>query len=452
MPAHAARRSARSALWYEDFSQTTDERGARGCSSGRAARRPAPAAPEPVRPAAGARRRDYGRRCVERVDARRASSCIGEASHGTHEFYRERAEITKRLIAEAGFTAVAVEADWPDAYRVNRFVRGAERRRDARRRRSATSERFPAWMWRNADVRRVRRRWLREYNDALRRTVDRGRLLRARPVQPAHARWRRCIELSRAASIPEAAQRARERYACFDHFGRRPAGLRRTRPSVGGAEPCEQRGRSSSCVELQRHGAPSYARPRRPRRPRTATSSPSRTRGSSSTPSEYYRADVPRRASRAGTCATGTWPRRSTRSCAHLERTGGTGEGRSCGRTTRTSATRARPSWAQAGELNVGQLVRERHGDETLLVGFTTYHRHGDRRVRLGRPRRAQARPAARSRAAGRSCSTSRGRVRRFLARARASLRRPAAGARDRRRLPPETERAVALLPRPAGV
>src|SRR5450759_174803 len=49
---------------------------------------------------------------------------LGEASHGTHEFYRERAEITKRLIAEKGFNAVAVEADWPDAYRVNRFVRG----------------------------------------------------------------------------------------------------------------------------------------------------------------------------------------------------------------------------------------------------------------------------------------------------------------------------------------
>src|SRR5512133_1426608 len=49
---------------------------------------------------------------------------IGEASHGTHDFYRVRAEITKRLIREHGFAAVAVEADWPDAYRVNRFVRG----------------------------------------------------------------------------------------------------------------------------------------------------------------------------------------------------------------------------------------------------------------------------------------------------------------------------------------
>src|SRR5437016_14592174 len=49
---------------------------------------------------------------------------LGEATHGTHEFYRERAEITKRLIKEKGFTAIAVEADWPDAFRVNRYVRG----------------------------------------------------------------------------------------------------------------------------------------------------------------------------------------------------------------------------------------------------------------------------------------------------------------------------------------
>ena len=77
---------------------------------------------------------------------------IGEASHGTHEFYKCRAEITKRLIAEKEFSAVAVEADFPDAYRVNRFVRGigsdlaAEQSlRDFRR--------FPLWMWCNTDVR-----------------------------------------------------------------------------------------------------------------------------------------------------------------------------------------------------------------------------------------------------------------------------------------------------------
>src|SRR5919107_1478140 len=56
---------------------------------------------------------------------------LGEASHGTQEFYRERIRITKRLITERGFTAVAVEADWPDAWRVNRYVRGLSDDADA---------------------------------------------------------------------------------------------------------------------------------------------------------------------------------------------------------------------------------------------------------------------------------------------------------------------------------
>ena len=66
--------------------------------------------------------RDYDPLLARTVDSRFV--LLGEASHGTHEFYRERAEITKRLIAEQGLTAVAVEADWPDAYRVNLYVRG----------------------------------------------------------------------------------------------------------------------------------------------------------------------------------------------------------------------------------------------------------------------------------------------------------------------------------------
>lgn len=76
---------------------------------------------------------------------------IGEASHGTHEFYEQRAEITKRLIQEKGFTAVAVEADWPDAYRVNRYVQGVDD--DPTPAEALLSfQRFPLWMRRNTDV------------------------------------------------------------------------------------------------------------------------------------------------------------------------------------------------------------------------------------------------------------------------------------------------------------
>jgi erythromycin esterase-like protein len=90
---------------------------------------------------------------------------LGEASHGTHEFYCERAEITKRLIAEKNFSAVAVEADWPDAYRLNRYVRGASDDVDAVEA-LADFRRFPTWMWRNTVVVEFIE-WLRAYNEVL---------------------------------------------------------------------------------------------------------------------------------------------------------------------------------------------------------------------------------------------------------------------------------------------
>src|SRR5215210_9331845 len=89
---------------------------------------------------------------------------LGEGSHGTHDFYHERAQITKRLVTEKGFSAVAVEADWPDAYRVNRYVRCEGDDRDANAALGGF-ERFPTWMWRNTVVLDFVE-WLRETNSA----------------------------------------------------------------------------------------------------------------------------------------------------------------------------------------------------------------------------------------------------------------------------------------------
>ena len=109
---------------------------------------------------------------------------IGESSHGTHEFYEARAEITKWLIEEKGFCAVAAEADWPDAYRVNRYVRGLGGDGSATEALSGF-ERFPAWMWRNVVVRDFVD-WLHAHNGRRReqRRTANG-LLRFGSVQPA---------------------------------------------------------------------------------------------------------------------------------------------------------------------------------------------------------------------------------------------------------------------------
>ena len=140
---------------------------------------------------------------------------LGEASHGTHDFYSTRTEITRRLIKEKGFQAVAVEADWPDAYRVDQYVRG--RSGDPRPAGALSGfTRFPVWMWRNRDVEAFVG-WLRHYND--------GRPPHTPQVGfyglDLYSMNRSRAEVVRYLSKmdPEAARRARYRYSCFDHFG-----------------------------------------------------------------------------------------------------------------------------------------------------------------------------------------------------------------------------------------
>ena len=139
---------------------------------------------------------------------------LGEASHGTQEFYRERAAITRRLITEKGFTAVAVEADWPDAWRVNRYVRGLGGDADAE---SALSgfKRFPAWMWRNTEVRDFVE-WLRDHNTG--RSPDTQAGFYGIDLYSLFSSIQEVLSyLDRV--DPEAARRARDRYSCFDLVG-----------------------------------------------------------------------------------------------------------------------------------------------------------------------------------------------------------------------------------------
>src|SRR5690242_4505095 len=89
---------------------------------------------------------------------------LGEASHGTHEYYAWRAELSKRLIREKGFSFIAVEGDWPDCYRVNRYVKGFEKSGDSAQEVLHAFERWPTWMWANREIVALTE-WLRQYND-----------------------------------------------------------------------------------------------------------------------------------------------------------------------------------------------------------------------------------------------------------------------------------------------
>lgn len=152
-------------------------------------------------------------RLVQRIGAAQVV-LIGEASHGTHEFYHERAELTKALIDGCGFGAVAVEADWPDALRVNRFVCGESEDGDAADALGGFL-RFPTWMWRNADVVDFVG-WLRDRNENRPSSQRAG--FYGLDLYSLHASIAAVIGyLDRV--DPPAAERARRSYGCFDLGG-----------------------------------------------------------------------------------------------------------------------------------------------------------------------------------------------------------------------------------------
>lgn len=139
---------------------------------------------------------------------------LGEATHGTHEFYRMRAQITRALVERHGFAAVVVEADWPDAYRVNRWVRGTGA--DASPDEALQGfGRFPTWMWRNRDIVDLVT-WLREWN--VRRPAEQRAGFYGMDLYSLHTSI--AVVLEYLGKIdPDGARRARYRYSCFDHFG-----------------------------------------------------------------------------------------------------------------------------------------------------------------------------------------------------------------------------------------
>jgi erythromycin esterase-like protein len=148
---------------------------------------------------------DFGR-CFD-VYAGARVVLLGEASHGTSEFYRARAAITRRLIAEHGFNIVAVEADWPDADRVDRHVR----QRGAGEYDEHAFARFPTWMWRNHEVGDFVE-WLHQHNEAL--APDRRAEFRGLDVYSLRSSIAAVLEyLDRV--DPDAAVIARRRYGCL---------------------------------------------------------------------------------------------------------------------------------------------------------------------------------------------------------------------------------------------
>jgi erythromycin esterase-like protein len=286
---------------------------------------------------------------------------LGGETHGTHEFYRERAEITKRLIREKGFAAVAVEADWPDAYRVNRYVRGASDDADAVEALGGFS-RFPAWLWRNTDVVEFVN-WLRVHND---------RLQDGSPQVGFYGLDLYSLRASRQAVVnyldkvdARARDRVRAQYACFDNFGDNARGY----GVFGGiGRPCRDAA-VAGVVELQQSHAVREAR-----------------RKNLESEEEYFNALQNARVVRNAEGVYGAmyrsqapaWNLREQHMAvslddlmAHLSRGGNRAKIAVWAHSSHLGDGRATEK-REDRLVNVGQLVREQHGGETVLIAFTT--------------------------------------------------------------------------------
>jgi erythromycin esterase-like protein len=289
---------------------------------------------------------------------------LGEATHGTHEFYRERARITKRLVEEKGFNAVAVEADWPDAYRVNRYVMGQSYDTDATAA-LADFQRFPAWMWRNRDVVGFVE-WLRARNDSHRHHQTKARfygldLYSLRASMEAVIAYLDTVDA-------EAAIAARERYSCFDHLGSDGARYGES-VALDVKVPCENEV-IAQLVDLRRLAHQIAARDGWVAEDEFffAEQNARLVRNAEEYYRQMYRAEV------------SSWNMRDRHMAgtldalvSHLDHQLGRTRLVVWEHNSHVGDARATAMGA-AGELNVGELVRTRWNSDCLLVGFTTHH------------------------------------------------------------------------------
>jgi erythromycin esterase-like protein len=289
---------------------------------------------------------------------------LGEASHGSHEFYRERARITRRLIEEKGFAAVCAEADWPDAYRVNRYVLGLSDDQDAESS-LADFKRFPAWMWRNRDVAKFIT-WLRQRNESCADDRDKARFYGI-DLYSLRASMEAVVKYLESAD-PEAAMRARERYSCFDLIGAEGAEYGHA-VTMGRHPSCEDEV-VAELVDLQHQAVGLLAGDGAAQEDEYFFAEQNARLVYNA--ERYYRAMYQGRVS--------SWNLRDEHMAEtlrylvqHLQRVVGRSKVVVWEHNSHVGDARS-TELGHAGELNVGQLARVAWGGDCFLVGFTTYH------------------------------------------------------------------------------
>jgi len=276
---------------------------------------------------------------------------LGEASHGTSEFYRARAAITRRLIERHGFTIVAVEADWPDAAAVDRFVRG---RPDTGG--ETPFRRFPTWMWRNADVDAFVT-WLRDHNAGMAEPDRAG----FHGLDIYNMRGAIAAVLSHLDAVdPQAAAVARERYGCLTPWQNEPGTYGRA-VLTAGYRSCEA-AVIAQCRDLLRRALD------RGEADGDALFDAAQNARLVAAAEKYYRVMY-----YGGARAWNLRDRHMFGTLEHLlERAGPTAKAVVWAHNSHIGDARHTDMGKVRDEINIGQLCRERFGAEAALIGFGT--------------------------------------------------------------------------------
>ena len=275
---------------------------------------------------------------------------LGEASHGTAEFYQARAAITRRLITHHGFTIVAVEADWPDAAVINRHIRG-QRQRDQKQ----AFTRFPTWMWRNEEMATFIR-WLAAHN--VNNASQTG--FYGLDLYNLNGSIRAVVNYLQRVD-PATAAVARERYGCLQPWVNDPSQYGRLALNKGYA-PCEKavvdmlRDLLNNELEYAQHNGDAFF---------DATQNARLVRSAEA----YYRAMY---------YGSGeSWNLRDRHMFETLEHLLTTGDGKSkvvvWAHNSHIGDARHTDMGRRRQELNIGQLCRERFNDDVALIGFGTH-------------------------------------------------------------------------------
>jgi len=308
---------------------------------------------------------------------------VGEASHGTEEFYAVRAEITRQLVEDKGFRLVLLEADWPDVLRAHRWARGETTERDVG---TALGDfkRFPPWMWRNTAMTSFIT-WLRDWN--LAHPQEKCGLF-GMDLYSMHASMALVLDYLETVD-PYAAKRARQRYACFDDYGESPQRYAMA-ATIGRGESCEAEVVAQMAELRRRYGSLVTAHDPRSEEEYFYAEQNARLVKNAEA---YYRSMFRGR--------DNSWNLRDAHMTetlvallGHYGKNGATPKAVVWAHNSHLGDARA-TDMARRGEWNVGQLARELFGDRVYSIGFSTFAGHVTAARDWGDPaERRRVRPA----------------------------------------------------------